>query len=153
MSDDELDPVGRPEYLAAIEQLKQRNIVPSRGFLDLFGSTETGELILVPNSFTKGYQHSFLPPNQRPYIALDILGVFGQLSDRTWIFLPSYNRGIAYGNERQNNLRFAVLVEGERRLFQELQAQRQKQVDLTEQLREAQERIKKLEMRPPNDQP
>lgn len=139
--------VERQDYLARIEQLRRQNVVPSKGFLDLYGTTETGEFVLAPNSFAKGYQHSFLPAYQRPYLAFDFLGIFGQLSDRTWVFIPSYRRGLAHGNERQTNVKLIVLAEGERQLFQEVNVHRQSLSELRRQLEEAQSKIKELEGR------
>jgi len=78
-------------------------------------------------------------------MTLNLLGLIGQLSNRTWIFMPSYDRGLALGNERQNNLKFAILAEGERRLFQEVQSQRQSQAQLEAQLGDALAKIKELQ--------
>lgn len=144
-STDGLVPWERQEYLTQITRLSQQNVVPSRGFLDIYGFTESGEFVLAPDSFARGYQHSFLSPSQRPYLTFNLLGLFGQLSNGVWILIPSYNRGLALGNERQSNLKFAILAEGEKRLFQELQSQRQSQSQLEAQLREALERIKELQ--------
>lgn len=142
---DGLSPLERQDYLSKIASLRQQDVVTSRGFLDLYGYAENGEFVLAPNSFAKGYQDSFLLPNQRPYITLNLLGLFGKLSNGTWIFIPSYSRGLTYGNERQSNLKFAILAEGERRLFQALEAQKQSQSSLEVQLKEAMERVKELE--------
>ncbi len=142
---DGLSPLERQDYLAKLTSLRQQDVISSRGFLDLYGSTENGEFVLAPNSFTRGYQDSFLLPNQRPYITLNLLGLFGKLSNGTWIFIPSYSRGLTYGNERQSNLKFAILAEGERRLFQALEAQKQSQSALEAQLKEAIGRVKELE--------
>ncbi len=142
---DELSPLERNDFIQKLTTLRHQNVVPSRGYLDVYGFTDTGDFVLAPNSYSRGYQDSFLPPDQRPSLGLNLLGIFGQLSDGTWIFIPSYNSGLTRGAERQNNLKFAILAEGERRLFRELQTQRQSQSELEIQLRQAQEKIASLQ--------
>lgn len=118
MLDDGLSPTERQQYLARIEALKQQNVVPSRGFLNLYGYTENGEFVIAPDSFALGYRHGLSPYSPRPSIVLNLLGLFGQLSNGIWVFLPTYNRGFSYGQSKQNDLKFAILAEGEKTLFQ-----------------------------------
>lgn len=147
MTTDGLSPVERRDYVVKIEQLRQQNVVPSRGFLNLYGYTESGDLVLAPDSFSQGYQDAFLLLTQRPSLVFNFLGLFGQLSSGRWIFIPSYNRGLSYGVEQLNILKFATLVEGERILFRELQVERQLRQEMEKQLKESQERIKDLNKR------
>ncbi len=152
MNIDKLTPYERQTYLDRIEQVRNHNVIADKGFLDLYGHTESGEFILGPNSYSRGYRDSFLPANRRPYLVVNLFGVFGKLSDGSWIFIPSYNRGSNLGTQRQNDLKFEVLAEGERRLYQEMQLQKKEleeqkksQSDIERQLNEALRKIEELE--------
>jgi len=154
MNIDSLTPYERQSYLDRIEQVRNQNVISEKGLLELYGYTENGEFILAPNSYSRGYQDSFLPPNQRPYVVVNLLGIFGKLSNGSWIFIPSYNQGLTLGTQRQNDLKFEVLAEGERRLYQEIQLQKKElkeqkdsQSDIEKQLNEALRKIEELEKR------
>jgi len=83
----------------------------------LVGTTKYGQTVFFPDSYLKGYRN-VLNRNEL-WIRLDLF-VIGQLSDGSWGFLPSYREGMTDG---KNELRFAILAEGQRRLFEEVEAQ------------------------------
>jgi chromosome segregation ATPase len=47
---------------------------------------------------------------------MDFLLLVGLLSDGSWVFLPSYRDGI---NDAKNELKFAILAEGQRKIFED----------------------------------
>lgn len=144
MIEDGLSPTERQEYLSRVQALYQQNIVPTRGFLNLYGYTESNEFVLAPDSYAVGYRHGLNPYAPHPTITLNLFGLFGQLTDKTWIFLPSYTRGFSYGQSKQNDLKFAILAEGERRLFQ-ANADAQKNIhDLTKKVSELERELNEL---------
>jgi hypothetical protein len=148
MSFDGLAPYERQEYLAKIEQIRNQDVISERGLLNLVGYTVDGDFVIAPDSFSRGYQDAFLPPTERPYLVSNIVGLFGRLSSGgTWIFIPTYNRGMEYGERRVSDLKFVVLAEGQRRLLQENEVQNQARIAIQRQLQEAQEKIKELEER------
>ena len=66
-----------------------------------------------PESYRKGYQ-DFLD-GRKLLLELEMLAV-GQTSGGDWVFLPSYFQGV---DAAKNELRFALLAESQRRLFNE----------------------------------
>lgn len=145
MSFDGLAPYERQEYLARIEQIRNQDVISERGLLNLVGYTVDGNFVIAPDSFSRGYSDAFLPPTERPYLVSNIVGLFGKLSSGVWIFIPTYNKGIEYGTRRVSDIKFAILAEGQRRLFQENETQNQARIAMERQLQEARERIKELE--------
>lgn len=144
MNQDGLTPFERQEYLTRIQHLKSQNVITQNGLLGLVGYTDTGEIVIAPNSYSRGYQDSFLPPTQRPHLVTSILGLFGKLSNQAWVFIPSYNKGLRYGETQQQGLKFVVLAEGERRLFYEVQSQKTELKDAQNKIKELEERISKM---------
>ena len=105
------------DYDHALQNLRRVNPIASEQFLGLTGTTRDGRFVFVPSSYRMGYQNATLPAAQRPNYTLN-LGIIGQLSDGHWVFPPTYDAGLRDGS---NDLRFAVLAEGEKRLFDENQ--------------------------------
>jgi hypothetical protein len=77
------------------------------------GKTKEGNVCYFPESYRKGYQ-DFLD-GRKLLIELELLAI-GQSSGGDWVFLPSYFQGI---EAARNELKFALLAEGQRRLFDE----------------------------------
>lgn len=76
---------------------------------------DDGQIIYFPESYRIGYKN-FLNGNQ-VWVQMDFLFLLiGQLSDGNWVFLPSYRDGI---NDAKNQLKFAILAEGQRRIFED----------------------------------
>ena len=114
----------QPNWLKSpASQLDQENIINSLRSMDpvtyhyLFnmfvGKTKDGTLCYFPESYRRGYQ-DFLD-GQKLLIELELLTV-GQSSDGTWVYLPSYFQGV---EAARNELKFALLAESQRRLFDE----------------------------------
>lgn len=98
-------------------RLREVSPIASRQLLGLVGQTQDGSTVFLPGSYEKGYADSLLPPGLRPYYTWNLL-VIGQLSDGTFVFPPSYESGRNHG---RNDLRFAILAEGEKRLARDNQ--------------------------------
>lgn len=105
------------DYRNAIVRLREVSPVASKQWLGLVGQTQDGSTIFLPGSYEKGYADSLLPPGLRPYYTWNLL-VIGQLSDGTFVFPPSYESGLNHGT---NDLKFAILAEGEKRLARDNQ--------------------------------
>lgn len=76
---------------------------------------DDGQIIYFPESYRIGYKN-FLNGNQ-VWVQMDFLFLLiGLLSDGNWVFLPSYRDGI---NDAKNQLKFAILAEGQRRIFED----------------------------------
>lgn len=76
---------------------------------------DDGQIIYFPESYTIGYKN-FLNGSQ-VWVQMDFLFLLtGLLSDGNWVFLPSYRDGI---NDAKNELKFAILAEGQRRIFED----------------------------------
>ena len=82
-------------------------------FNPFIGKTKEGEVCYFPERYRKGYQ-DFLD-GQKLLMELEGLAV-GQTSGGDWVFLPSYFQGV---DAARIELRFALLAEGQRRLFNE----------------------------------
>lgn len=116
-----ITPTNQEDYRNAIARLREASPITNKQWLGLVGETMEGDTIFIPGSYEKGYSDSLLPPTQRPHYTWNLL-IIGQLSDGTLVFPPSYDSGRSRGI---NDLKFAVLAEGERRLArknQELEA-------------------------------
>jgi hypothetical protein len=120
MTDTSMDP-GRPKD--PISQSEQENIINSLKAIDpvtyhyyfnlFMGKTKEGTVCYFPQSYRKGYQ-DFLD-GRKLLIELELFAI-GQSSGRDWVFLPSYFQG---ADAARNELKFALLAEGQRRLFDE----------------------------------
>ena len=136
-----LIPIDDDAYRQVITYLRESSPLVQESLLGLVGQTSNGKVIFIPDSYRKGYLDSLLPGGERPLYTFN-LGIVGQLSDGTWVFPPSYDSGLADGS---NNLRFAVLAEGEKRLFERNRTLQSQQDELRMQLDEAKRKIDELE--------
>ena len=86
-------------------------ILPGSTFF--IGRTKYRRIIYFPESYEIGFRN-FLEGNPLR-VQIDLFTT-GQLSNGQWVFLPSYIDGI---NDAENEFKFALLAEGQRRLFDE----------------------------------
>jgi hypothetical protein len=86
-------------------------ILPGSTFF--IGRTKYRRIIYFPQSYKIGFRN-FLDGNPLR-IQIDLFTT-GQLSNGQWVFLPSYIDGI---NDAENEFKFALLAEGQSRLFDE----------------------------------
>ena len=108
------DQISQPEQETIINSLKNIDPVTYHYYFNLFmGKTKEGNVCYFPESYRKGYQ-DFLD-GRKLLIELELLAI-GQSSGGDWVFLPSYFQGI---DAARNELKFALLAEGQRRLFDE----------------------------------
>jgi hypothetical protein len=109
----DIDIYSSPDYTNAVEKLY--NIDPiAKGSNFFFGrKKDDGQIIYFPESYRIAYKN-FLNQNQ-VWVQMDFLLV-GLLSDGNWVFLPSYIDGI---NDAKNELKFAILAEVQRRIFED----------------------------------
>jgi hypothetical protein len=108
------DPISQPEQETIINSLKTIDPVAYHYYFNFFlGKTKEGTMCYFPESYRKGYQ-DFLD-GRKLLMELEVLAV-GQTSGGDWVFLPSYFQGV---DAARNELRFALLAEGQRRLFNE----------------------------------
>jgi hypothetical protein len=108
------DPISQPEQDTIINSLKTVDPIAYHYYFNLFlGKTKEGTMCYFPESYRKGYQ-DFLD-GRKLLMELEVLAV-GQTSGGDWVFLPSYFQGF---DAARNELRFALLAEGQRRLFNE----------------------------------
>ena len=117
-----LTPINPDDYSRAIVELQGKSPVASKRMLGLVGEKSNGGLVFFPGSLEKGYRDYLLPVAQRPHYTLN-LGIIGQLSDGSLVFPPSYDEG---RNQGSNDMKFAILAEGERRLLRQQQEQQQR---------------------------
>ena len=97
-----------------VNSLKKMNPITYHYYFNPFmGKTKEGSVCYFPESYRKGYQ-DFLD-GRKLLIELELLAI-GQTSGGDWVFLPSYFQGI---DAARNELKFALLAEGQRRLFDE----------------------------------
>jgi hypothetical protein len=136
-----LIPIDDDAYRQVIAYLRESSPIVEERLGGLVGQTSNRKVIFVPGSYRKGYFDSLLPSGERPQYTFN-LGIVGQLSDGTWVFPPSYDSGLAEGSD---NLRFAVLAEGEKRLFERNRTLQSQQDELRRQLDEAKRKIGELE--------
>ena len=104
-----------PDYTNAVAKLYDIDPI-SKGSNFFFGrKKDDGQIIYFPESYRIGYKN-FLDGNQ-VWVQMDFLFLLiGLLSDGNWVFLPSYRDGI---NDAKNELKFAILAEGQRRIFED----------------------------------
>ena len=104
-----------PDYTNAVAKLYDIDPI-SKGSNFFFGrKKDDGQIIYFPESYRIGYKN-FLNGNQ-VWVQMDFLFLLiGLLSDGNWVFLPSYRDGI---NDAKNQLKFAILAEGQRRIFED----------------------------------
>ena len=115
MKKDGNDTYSSPDYTNAVAKLYDIDPI-SKGSNFFFGrKKDDGQIIYFPESYRIGYKN-FLNGNQ-VWIKMDFLFLFiGLLSDGNWVFLTSYRDGI---NDARNELKFAMLAEGQRRIFED----------------------------------
>ena len=108
------DSISQPEQETIINSLKNIDPIAYHYYFNLFmGKTKEGSVCYFPESYRKGYQ-DFLD-GRKLLIELELFAI-GQSSGGDWVFLPSYFQGV---NAARNELKFALLGEGQRRLFDE----------------------------------
>jgi hypothetical protein len=108
------DSISQPEQETIINSLKNIDPIAYHYYFNLFmGKTKEGTLCYFPESYRKGYQ-DFLD-GRKLLIELELFAI-GQSPGGDWVFLPSYFQGV---NAARNELKFALLGEGQRRLFDE----------------------------------
>jgi hypothetical protein len=108
------DPTSPPEQETIINSLKNIDPITYHYYFNLFvGKTKEGTICYFPESYRKGYQ-DFLE-GRKLLIELEPFAI-GQSSAGDWVFLPSYFQGV---DAARNELKFALLAEGQRRLFDE----------------------------------
>jgi hypothetical protein len=125
------DPFSPPEQEIVINSLKNTDPITYHYYFNLFvGKTKEGTICYFPESYRKGYQ-DFLD-GRKLLIELDPIAI-GQSSAGDWVFLPSYFQGV---DAARNELKFALLAEGQRRLFDETSKVGQEALKQSQSLRE-----------------
>jgi len=128
---DSIDIYSSPDYTNAVAKLYDIEPI-AKGFNFFIGrKKDDGQIIYFPESYRIGYKN-YLKGNQ-VWVQFDFFLLVGLLSDGSWVFLPSYRDGI---NDAKNELKFAILAEGQRRIFEdnkranyELDKQRNKELE------------------------
>jgi hypothetical protein len=106
--------MSQTEQEIIVNSLKNMNPITYHYYFNPFmGKTKEGSVCYFPESYREGYQ-DFLD-GRKLLIELELLAI-GQSSSGEWVFLPSYFQG---ADAAKNELRFALLAEGQRRLFDE----------------------------------
>jgi hypothetical protein len=104
-----------PDYTNAVAKLYDIDHISKGSNYFLGRKKDDGQIIYFPESYTIGYKN-FLNGSQ-VWVQMDFLFLLtGLLSDGNWVFLPSYRDGI---NDAKNELKFAILAEGQRRIFED----------------------------------
>ena len=104
-----------PDYTNAVAKLYDIDPTSKGSNYFLGRKKDDGQIIYFPESYTIGYKN-FLNGSQ-VWVQMDFLFLLtGLLSDGNWVFLPSYRDGI---NDAKNELKFAILAEGQRRIFED----------------------------------
>jgi hypothetical protein len=117
------DPISQLDQETIINSLKNIDPIAYHYYFNLFmGKTKEGTVCYFPDSYRKGYQ-DFLD-GRKLLIELELFAV-GQSANGDWVFLPSYYQGV---DTARNELKFALLAEGQRRLFDETSETRQEAV-------------------------
>lgn len=124
--------ISHPEQEIIIKSLKDVDPISYHYYFNFFiGKTRDGNVCYFPESYRRGYR-DFLDGKELS-IELELYAI-GQSSRGEWVYLPSYFQG---ANAAKNELRFALLAEGQRWLFddtkkttQELQRQTQSCEDI-----------------------
>ena len=78
-----------------MEVAKYRNQpqIVSKGAFGIVGQTNSGETILFPDSFQRGYEYELTPPNQRPRKQFEAMDLIMGTSDGHTNYIPSFNEG------------------------------------------------------------
>lgn len=119
-----IDKYTQDDYDKALAQLRQASpLTPDSG--PFIGHTHDGRTILFPNSYLSGYRSVLNGMQLR--VIYDVLGLAGQLSDGTWVYLPSFNDGI---RTALNEARFAALAEAQRRSWEQMMHITQQQEEM-----------------------
>ena len=79
-------------FIAVAPYRNQPQIV-KKGAFGLVGQTNSGETILFPDSFQRGYEYELAPPKQRPKKQFEAMGLIMVTSDGHTNYLPSFNDG------------------------------------------------------------
>lgn len=117
------DPISQLDQETIINSLKNIDPIAYHYYFNLFmGKTKEGTVCYFPDSYRKGYQ-DFLDGGKL-LIELELFAV-GQSANGDWVFLPSYYQGV---DAARNELKFALLAEGQRRLFDETSETQQEAV-------------------------
>jgi hypothetical protein len=117
------DPISQLDQETIINSLKNIDPIAYHYYFNLFmGKTKEGTVCYFPDSYRKGYQ-DFLD-GRKLLIELELFAV-GNSANGDWVFLPSYYQGV---DTARNELKFALLAEGQRRLFDETSETRQEAV-------------------------
>jgi hypothetical protein len=104
-----------PDYTNAVAKLYDIDPISKGSNFFFARKKDDGQIIYFPESYRIGYKN-FLNGNQ-VWVQMDFLFLLiGLLSDGNWVFLPSYRDGI---NDAKNQLKFAILAEGQRRIFED----------------------------------
>ena len=115
MKKDASDIYSSPDYTNAVAKLYDIDHISKGSNYFLGRKKDDGQIIYFPESYTIGYKN-FLNGSQ-VWVQMDFLFLLtGLLSDGNWVFLPSYRDGI---NDAKNELKFAILAEGQRRIFED----------------------------------
>jgi len=123
------DLISQPEQETIINSLKGIDPIMYHYYFNLFmGKTKEGTVCYFPESYRKGYQ-DFLD-GRKLLIELELFAI-GQSSGGDWVFLPSYFQGV---DAARNELKFALLAEGQRRLFDETSKAGQEQLKQSQSL-------------------
>jgi hypothetical protein len=124
------DPISQQDHETIINSLKNIDPIAYHYYFNLFmGKTKEGTVCYFPDSYRKGYQ-DFLD-GRKLLIELELFAI-GQSANGDWVFLPSYFQGV---DAARNELKFALLAEGQRKLFDETTETRQEAVKQSESLR------------------
>jgi hypothetical protein len=106
--------ISQSEQEVIIRSLKDVDPISYHYFFNFFiGKTKDGHICYFPESYRKGYLDFLDDKDLR--IGLELYAM-GQTSTGEWVYLPSYFQGVYAA---KNELRFALLAEGQRRLFDE----------------------------------
>jgi hypothetical protein len=125
------DPTSPPEQETIINSLKNIDPITYHYYFNLFvGKTKEGTICYFPESYRKGYQ-DFLE-GRKLLIEVEPFAI-GQSSAGDWVFLPSYFQGV---DAARNEYKFALLAEGQRRLFDETSKVGQEGLEQSRSLRE-----------------
>jgi hypothetical protein len=85
---------GEPSDLfIEVAQYRNQPQITRKGAFGITGQTNSGENILFPDSFQRGYEYELTPPKQRPKKQSETLGLVMTTSDGHMNFLPSFNAG------------------------------------------------------------
>lgn len=104
---------------------KLRQLSPIQpGFGKFIGYSQEGQTIWFPGSYLAGYMTVL--HNTQVTVVFDLLGlgIYGQLSDDSWAYLPGFRDGSA---KALNDLRMAVMAQAHLRTFAEIEEIKKRQ--------------------------